>query len=180
MDQKHAARVWAAVEKIREASPVIHNITNYVVMNTTANALLALGASPDKIIFANTIKSEEDIAAAKRRGVRLMTFDNEPELYKIVLLALGAGMRRDEIDTLQWKQILWDRNAIRVETTEFGATKSDESENDIDVDPGLLEACAADRRLVRSLGRFRSRSRSRRQARSGSASPRVPVPRRCR
>jgi integrase len=65
--------------------------------------------------------------------------DPRPELYKIVLLALGAGLRRDEIDKLQWKQIQWDRNAIRVETTEHGGTKSSESEADVDVDPGLLE-----------------------------------------
>ncbi len=45
--------------------------------------VLRLGASPSKIIFANTIKSAEDIQAARRRRVRLMTFDNEPELYKI-------------------------------------------------------------------------------------------------
>ena len=31
---------------IRERKPLIHNITNYVVMNFTANALLSLGASP--------------------------------------------------------------------------------------------------------------------------------------
>src|SRR5262249_50396039 len=34
---------------------------------------------------------------------------------------------------------LWDRNQIRIETTEFGGTKSHDSENDVDVDPGLLE-----------------------------------------
>lgn len=62
-----------------------------------------------------------------------------PELFKILLLALGAGLRRDEIDKLQWNQIRWDRNAIRVETTEHGSTKSAESEADVDVDPGLLE-----------------------------------------
>ncbi len=45
--------------------------------------VLALGASPGKVIFANTIKSEEDIISARRRRVRLMTFDNEPELYKL-------------------------------------------------------------------------------------------------
>ena len=48
-------------------------------------------------------------------------------------------MRRDEIDKLQWRQIQWHRNAIRVETTEHGGTKSAESEADVDVDPGLLE-----------------------------------------
>lgn len=31
---------------LRERTPLVHNITNYVVMNLTANALLALGASP--------------------------------------------------------------------------------------------------------------------------------------
>jgi ornithine decarboxylase len=45
--------------------------------------VLALGASPSKIIFANTIKSNEDIITARRRRVRRMTFDNEPELYKL-------------------------------------------------------------------------------------------------
>lgn len=45
--------------------------------------VLRLGAQPDKIIFANTIKSVDDIIAARRCRVRLMTFDNEPELYKI-------------------------------------------------------------------------------------------------
>ena len=41
-----AAGIWSSVERIRRESPVIHNITNYVVMNSTANALLAIGASP--------------------------------------------------------------------------------------------------------------------------------------
>lgn len=45
--------------------------------------VLKLGASPSKIIFANTIKSSQDIQIAKQKSVRLMTFDNEPELYKI-------------------------------------------------------------------------------------------------
>lgn len=45
--------------------------------------VLRLGASPGRIIFANTIKSGEDIIAARRRRVRRLTFDNEPELYKI-------------------------------------------------------------------------------------------------
>ena len=31
---------------LRTRQPLVHNITNYVVMNLTANALLALGASP--------------------------------------------------------------------------------------------------------------------------------------
>jgi hydroxyethylthiazole kinase len=41
-----ARTVWADVLRIRESAPLVHNITNYVVMNSTANALLSLGASP--------------------------------------------------------------------------------------------------------------------------------------
>ena len=51
---------------------------------------LRLGASPSKIIFANTIKTPEDIECARRRRVRLLTFDNEPELYKLAKHYPGA------------------------------------------------------------------------------------------
>jgi hydroxyethylthiazole kinase len=37
---------WNSIQSIRQKAPVVHNITNFVVMNNTANALLALGASP--------------------------------------------------------------------------------------------------------------------------------------
>jgi hydroxyethylthiazole kinase len=36
----------ATLRALRERKPLIHNITNYVVMNETANATLALGALP--------------------------------------------------------------------------------------------------------------------------------------
>ena len=42
----HAGNLWQDVERIRAQAPLVHNITNFVVMNTTANALLALGAAP--------------------------------------------------------------------------------------------------------------------------------------
>ncbi|MEK6536471.1 MAG: hydroxyethylthiazole kinase, partial [Actinomycetota bacterium] len=32
--------------RIRQKAPLIHNITNFVVMNSSANILLAIGASP--------------------------------------------------------------------------------------------------------------------------------------
>jgi hydroxyethylthiazole kinase len=41
-----ANTLWDDIGKIRAEAPLVHNITNYVVMNTTANALLAIGASP--------------------------------------------------------------------------------------------------------------------------------------
>lgn len=43
---KIAQTVYDDLKKVRKQKPLVHNITNYVVMNSTANALLALGASP--------------------------------------------------------------------------------------------------------------------------------------
>jgi len=41
-----AESLWSDLEKIRKISPLVHNVTNYVAMNFSANILLALGASP--------------------------------------------------------------------------------------------------------------------------------------
>lgn len=51
-----AKSIWVDIVKIRDKAPLVHNITNYVVMNSTANALLALGASP---VMAH---AEEEVA----------------------------------------------------------------------------------------------------------------------
>lgn len=45
-DQEMAQKAADNLAALREKKPLIHNITNYVVMNYTANALLACGASP--------------------------------------------------------------------------------------------------------------------------------------
>ena len=50
--------IYTSIESIRSKSPVVHNITNYVVMNSTANALLAIGASP---VMAHAEEEVEDM-----------------------------------------------------------------------------------------------------------------------
>lgn len=42
-----------------------------------------MGVGPEKIVFAQTVKPVSHINIAKEINVRLMTFDNEEELYKI-------------------------------------------------------------------------------------------------
>lgn len=39
-------KLWNHITTVRKQAPLVHNITNYVVMNNTANVLLAIGASP--------------------------------------------------------------------------------------------------------------------------------------
>ncbi|MBN2762205.1 MAG: hydroxyethylthiazole kinase [Bacteroidales bacterium] len=46
------------LKEVRSRSPLVHNITNYVVMNNTANALLAIGASP---VMAHAVEEVEDM-----------------------------------------------------------------------------------------------------------------------
>jgi len=58
-----AERIWDDLEKIRRVAPLVHNITNYVVMNTTANGLLALGASP---VMAHAEEEVAEMAALAR------------------------------------------------------------------------------------------------------------------
>jgi hydroxyethylthiazole kinase len=56
--------IWKDIERIRQTSPLVHNITNYVVMNTTANALLALGASPVMAHAETEVTDMVNIASA--------------------------------------------------------------------------------------------------------------------
>ena len=51
---------WKDVDTIRLNSPLVHNITNFVVMNNTANALLAIGASP---VMAHAVEEVEDMVS---------------------------------------------------------------------------------------------------------------------
>ena len=48
------------LEKMREKHPLVHNITNYVVMNYTANALLACSAAP---VMAHAPEEVEDMVS---------------------------------------------------------------------------------------------------------------------
>lgn len=51
------------LEKVRNENPLIHNITNVVVTNFTANGLLALGASP---VMASAVQEVAEMAKLAR------------------------------------------------------------------------------------------------------------------
>jgi hydroxyethylthiazole kinase len=59
-----AKDIYSDIEKIRKISPLVHNITNYVVMNNTANALLAIGASPVMAHAPEEVEEMTGIAGA--------------------------------------------------------------------------------------------------------------------
>lgn len=59
-DRQLAKMAAENLKKLREKRPLIHNITNFVVMNFTANALLACGASP---VMAHALEEVEEMVS---------------------------------------------------------------------------------------------------------------------
>lgn len=54
----NAKSIAADFQALRDKTPLVHNITNFVVMNNTANALLAIGASP---VMAHAVEEVTDM-----------------------------------------------------------------------------------------------------------------------
>ena len=59
--------------------------------------------------------------------------------YLAFLLALGAGLRKAEIDGLEWRHVNSPRAVILVEPTEYRGLKSAESAAEVQIDPALAE-----------------------------------------
>ncbi len=72
----------------------------------------------------------QKIAAAKA--------ESKHEAFKILVLGLCAGLRRDEIDKLQWDNVLWTESAIRIRESEVFSPKHG-SRGDIPIDAEILE-----------------------------------------
>ncbi|WP_040527125.1 hydroxyethylthiazole kinase [Lamprocystis purpurea] len=107
---KQSLDVAAILATLRARQPLVHNITNYVVMNSTANALLALGASP---IMAHAIEEVEELVGISGALVLNLGTLSKPwieamlkaGLYAtakgipVVLDPVGAGASRLRTDT---------------------------------------------------------------------------------
>jgi hydroxyethylthiazole kinase len=62
-DHRMAQKAAENLENLKSTKPLVHNITNFVVMNYTANALLACGASP---VMAHAQEEVEEMASFAR------------------------------------------------------------------------------------------------------------------
>jgi len=77
---------------LREKKPLIHNITNYVVMNYTANALLAMGASPVMAHAQNEVEDMVAFAGALVLNIGTLTDDWVSSMIK-------AGKKASQLGT---------------------------------------------------------------------------------
>jgi integrase len=62
----------------------------------------------------------------------------DPPVFLAFLLALGAGLRRIEIDRLEWAAFRWNDNLIRIEPTRHFEPKTEHSIGDVQIDPELM------------------------------------------
>jgi hydroxyethylthiazole kinase len=101
-----------SLRRLRETKPLVHQITNYVVMNETANATLALGALP---VMAHAREEVEEMAAIA--GALVLNIGTlSPDWVEAMLLAgraanehgvpvvldpVGAGATRYRTETAQ-------------------------------------------------------------------------------
>lgn len=85
MNVQYAA---SAVEKVRKANPLVHNITNVVVTNFTANGLLALGASPVMAYAKEEVADMAKIAGALVLNIGTL---NETEIEAMLIAGKAAN-----------------------------------------------------------------------------------------
>ena len=76
------------LSKVRESNPLVHNITNIVVANFSANGLLALGASP---FMADAHEEVVDIAAFSAAVVLNIGTLNDYAIQSMVLAGQSAN-----------------------------------------------------------------------------------------
>jgi hydroxyethylthiazole kinase len=148
---------------LREKKPLIHNITNYVVMNYTANALLAMGASPvmahahneveDMVAFAGALVlnigtlSDDWISSMIKAGKKASQLDTP-----IVLDPVGSGAT--PLRTKSAKSIISETNikVIRGNASEILSLRDENSKTKgVDSIHSVEEAAEAARNLAQEL-----------------------------
>ena len=91
-DEKLAQKAALNLTALRAQKPLIHNITNFVVMNFTANALLAFGASPVMAHAPEEVEEMVSFAGALVLNIGTLT----PPWVNAMLM---AGKKANELGT---------------------------------------------------------------------------------
>ena len=100
----------ATLRELRERRPLVHQITNYVVMNETANATLALGALPVMAHAPEEVEEMVGLASAlvlnigtlSEHWIEAMLLAGRAASARgipVVLDPVGAGATRYRTDT---------------------------------------------------------------------------------
>jgi len=77
---------------------------------------------------------------------------NDSSAFLVVLIALAAGLRKGELDTLSWNQIDFEKGVIRIEHTDTASLKSADSRGEVPIDSSVVELLRGFR--ARATGAF--------------------------
>ncbi|QIF02898.1 tyrosine-type recombinase/integrase [Roseimicrobium sp. ORNL1] len=128
---------------IRNARSLFSKRTLRTLLETMPEIVL-----PDPLPFSGmevsqkvqSYKSRVDPTALVNAGLaELAGNPAKLEQFKILMLGLLCGLRKAEVDTLQWRQVDVVGGTISIETTEHFQPKSHESEATVALDEGLAE-----------------------------------------
>lgn len=121
---------------LRETAPLVHNITNFVAMNTMANVLLAIGASP-AMVHAR-VEVAEFAALAQALTVNIGTADPE----------WGAAME-DAAEVMLAHERPWVLDPVGVAATRF---RQDLTARLLDQRPAVVRGNASEILTLAGLG----------------------------
>ncbi|MDV6251827.1 hydroxyethylthiazole kinase [Vibrio sp. EA2] len=132
--------ITQALAAVRQQKPLVVNITNYVVMNNTANALLAIGASP--IMAHSKQEMAEMMSFAGALVINIGTLDSEwtPRMIfaveqanangKVVVLdPVGCGASTLRTETSRQIARLADKLIIRGNASEIIALAGEQAQS---------------------------------------------------
>lgn len=129
------------LEAVREKSPLIHNITNYVTVNDCANILLACGASPIMSDDCGEVEEITSICGGLNINIGTLNKDTIPAMllagkkanelgHPIILDPVGAGASslrtetaRKLLEELKFAVIRGNISEIKVLALGSGSTK---------------------------------------------------------
>ncbi|MBR9873681.1 MAG: hydroxyethylthiazole kinase [Vibrionaceae bacterium] len=133
-------QITQALTAVRQQKPLVVNITNYVVMNNTANALLAVGASP--IMAHSKQEMAEMMSFAGALVINIGTLDSDwtPRMSfaveqanangKIVVLdPVGCGASTLRTETSRQIARLADKLIIRGNASEIIALAGEQAQS---------------------------------------------------
>ncbi len=89
-EQEFSKKTIEILREIRKKQPLIHHITNFVVMNSTANVTLAIGASPIMAHAHEEMETVARFAGALNLNIGTLTQD---WIQSMLLAGKAAGRR---------------------------------------------------------------------------------------
>jgi len=127
-DSDLVPRLWGLVEAIRDSAPLVHNITNLVVHNDTADAIAAVGGT--QITLHNVEEARDAAAACAAIAVNLGTLNDAFLHCARDAVALAASLDRP-----------WVLDPV---AAGFTAYRSEAAREFLDLGPTVVKANASE------------------------------------